>query len=67
MSPAGSRGLNPVRPHRLVLRAENHPLQIDLGDDQAIERIALMRRQAAGMLGIGACHWQEARTRAPAL
>jgi ferredoxin len=50
---------DPVRPHAAILRTEDHPLQIGLCDDQAIERIAMMRRQAAGMLGMGACHRQD--------
>jgi hypothetical protein len=38
------------------VRAENHPLQVCPGDSQAIERIVVMRRQTAGMLGMGARH-----------
>src|ERR1700736_1379063 len=42
-----------VGPHPRVLRAKDHPLQIGLRNDQAIDRIVVMRRQAAGMLGMG--------------
>ena len=37
-------------------RTEDHPFQVRLGDQQAIERIVVMRRQAAGMLGMGIRH-----------
>jgi hypothetical protein len=47
------------RQHPPALGAEEHPLQIGLRDDQAIERIVVMRRQAAGMLGMGARHRQD--------
>ena len=33
-----------VGPHPPVLRAEDHPLQVGLRNDQAIERIVVMRR-----------------------
>src|SRR6202045_1606741 len=51
-----------VGPHPPVLRAEDHPLQIGLRNDEAIERIVVMRRQAAGMLGMGTGHRQDLET-----
>jgi hypothetical protein len=45
-----------VGPHPRVLRAKDHPLQIGLCNDQAIERIVVMRRQAAGVLGMSTRH-----------
>jgi hypothetical protein len=48
-----------VGPHPAVLREEDYPLQIGLRNDQTIERIVVMRRQAAGMLGMGTRHRQD--------
>jgi len=38
------------------LRAEDHAFQLCLSDQQAIEWIVMMRRQAAGMLGMSSRH-----------
>src|SRR6266436_2963284 len=49
---------DPIRLHESILRAENQPLQVGLCNDQAIKGIVVMRRQAAGMLGMGTRHRQ---------
>jgi hypothetical protein len=60
-SPLISRGHGslPRKAASSVLRADDHPLQIGLRNDQAIERIVAMSRQAAGMLGMDTRHRQD--------
>jgi len=49
---------HPVGPNELILRADYHPLEVRLGDNQPIERIVMVTRQRAGMLGMSARHRQ---------
>jgi hypothetical protein len=49
---------HPVGLHEPILRADNHALQVCLGDYQPVERIVMMTRQPSSVLRVAPGNWE---------